>query len=211
MTKLISRAVFVFVSIMFVLMTTGCASGGSTTGAATTPLAPPPETVSVPPETVTASPDAPTVPPNTASVPPQTASEPDGSCLSDCDCAKGQRCRPAGERLIGGTCGPVACTREFVPVCGVDRKTYGNRCELEAAHVAFAADGACRPQGARAGNCVSDCDCPVGQRCMTGGCGPMACTREFVPVCGVDGETYPNRCAMQAARIALAYEGSCQG
>ena len=75
-----------------------------------------------------------------------------------------------------------ACTREFMPICGVDGITYANTCLLEVAGVEKANDG--------------ECDA-------------TRCTREFMPVCGVDGETYNNTCLLNVAGIDFASTGAC--
>ncbi len=38
---------------------------------------------------------------------------------------------------------PIACTLEYDPVCGMDEVTYGNKCALNAEHIAMKHEGEC--------------------------------------------------------------------
>ncbi|MFO0744574.1 MAG: Kazal-type serine protease inhibitor family protein [Myxococcota bacterium] len=74
--------------------------------------------------------------------------------------------------------------------------------------------------GAACGGLADLPPCPKGSFCVREACGmndqsghcaprPEACTRDFAPVCGCDGRTYPNRCDASAAGVNVRGEGPC--
>jgi hypothetical protein len=77
--------------------------------------------------------------------------------------------------------------RYYTPVCGSDGNTYANQCVLE------------RISCLRGLNLeiVHEGECTVSRIARRSADCPQFCHRMFAPVCGSDGETYPNSCVLQ--------------
>jgi hypothetical protein len=119
---------------------------------------------------------------------------------------------------------------QYDPQTGVCQSSVG------ASICAACGDGFCAKEWENLCNCEPDCGgvlppgecygplepCPPGQYCQypggtcdlvgsSGVCAviPQVCTGIYMPVCGCDGITYSNACAMAGAQVSLDHEGEC--
>jgi hypothetical protein len=152
-----------------------------------------------------------------------------GACGSGSPCGGAKPACPAGEicrievglcsTLTEGTCVPEPWNcPDIEPVCGCDGKTYLSACEAAVEGVTVAFEGACALCG---GDGEARLECRDGEVCLVepGVCDELAegfcidrpkeCSTDGAPVCGCDGETYPNPCSVLAAGVSIDSAGEC--
>lgn len=143
-------------------------------------------------------------------------------CEAHADCEEGGRCVGFGgctdlcldqdPQCCAATyceADAIMCPAIYLPVCGVDGRTYGNACLAGAEDVAVAYEGECGDACASNDDCLDELICfPPAQRCQAR-CEINCLVPEYV--CGTDGTTYACGAASAHCNGArVAYDGPCE-
>ncbi|KAG1673668.1 hypothetical protein FOA52_010536 [Chlamydomonas sp. UWO 241] len=113
--------------------------------------------------------------------------------MSPSDSSQGAHLEGASAMRGGGSPGgPCICSREYMPVCAGDPpKTMSNKCEAACQGAEIHHQGACEDE----------------VQTLSPEC--MACTDEYVPVCGTDKLTYLNPCVIECSNVEILRKGIC--
>jgi hypothetical protein len=118
------------------------------------------------------------------------------ACQEGPSCERDAQCPSPRQRCASGVCKETcACPDAYDPVCGTDNVTYPNACR------AFCA-GAYDPS--QPGACPSRNLSIERQECRSN------CSLGSGIVCGANGVTYDNTCALCDANVPLAHAGACE-
>ncbi|XP_065060391.1 follistatin-like isoform X2 [Rhopilema esculentum] len=144
------------------------------------------------------------------------------SC-SKLTCEEGMACRLSADGLPLCYCQTDCSTYKHGPVCGSDGRTYKSECYMRKRSC-----GQHRLDVEYRGTCKKNCvgvTCLERQVCVADRSGnsycinthcPSACPSTVSRVCGTDGKTYLNKCALKKAscvggrKIDFAYLGTCE-